>query len=761
MKEPQNQPAAPKRKEKRTRRYIFTCILLLVAGLAATQIFLHQTSVGNPRFIRMTYLLYTGTFIVVLAILILATLLGRNLVKLYFERKSRQVGSGFKTKMVRTFIVLSLFPAVLLFLLAYGLISSQIEQWFQAPLMEMMEQSRLLAERYYDEAEQRGKYFAASIAGYFQATEGLKVESHPRLKLKLTEFCHQYNLDSVRVFDREGAPLVDSGDSVAGKELEDSINAIIRKTIEEGNAEFRVTRLKPTDPNKEISWATALIRNPRNEIVGVVLTETLNYQSVEYRSGEVLRAYEKYEQLRQEKNTLRYNTLLILGLSTLLIVFAFSWFALYLAKRITVPIQALEQGAAAVAAGNLEYRVRSEAFEELAGLIASFNQMTQDLEEKGKNIRSTQQSLRATNIELDDRRRYIETILQTIATGVVSLDTGFRIRTMNRAAMEMLHVRAMPGDLLIEETIQAPACDILRELLAKSAVLGRIVKNVHLAFPGKSLHLAVIVTPLSDSEGQPAGWVMVLDDMTELLRMEKLLAWQEVARRLAHEIKNPLTPIQLSAERVLHRYRQMGAPPANIAGSWQEEFRKFEMLLEECTRTIVQEAGSLKGLVDEFSRFARLPEVRLEEADLHTILDNTLGLYNGRIRDVRVQKDYDPEIPKIKLDPEQMKRVFINLFDNALEAMAANTGGKILRLRTRLDASLHSVSIEISDSGRGFPEEYQDSLFLPYFSARKGGTGLGLAIVRQIVSDHNGNVRAEQNQPEGTKIIIDLPLAAG
>lgn len=759
MKEPQNQPAAPKRKDKRTRRYIFACILLLVAGLAATQIFLHQTSVGNPRFIRMTYLLYTGTFIVVLAILILAALLGRNLVKLYFERKSRQVGSGFKTKMVRTFIVLSLFPAVLLFLLAYGLISSQIEQWFQAPLMEMMEQSRLLAERYYDEAEQRGKYFAASIAGYFQSTEGLKEGS--RQRLKLIEFCHQYNLDSVRIFDREGVPLADSGDSIVGKEHGDSVKALIRKTIKEGSAEFMVTRLKPTDPNKEISWATALIRNPRNEVVGVVLTETLNYQSVEYRSGEVMRAYEKYEQLRLEKNTLRYNTLLILGLSTLLIVFAFSWFALYLAKRITVPIQALEQGAAAVAAGNLEYRVQSEAFEELAGLIASFNQMTQDLEEKEKNIRSAQQSLHATNIELDDRRRYIETILQTIATGVVSLDTDLRIRTMNRAAMEMLHVKALPDDPLIEEAIQAPACDILRELLAKSAVLGRIVKNVHLAFPGNSLHLAVIVTPLSDSEGQPAGWVMVLDDMTELLRMEKLSAWQEVARRLAHEIKNPLTPIQLSAERVLRRYRQMGASAANTAGSWQDEFRKFDRLLEECTRTIIQEAGSLKGLVDEFSRFARLPEVRLEEADLHAILDNTLGLYNGRIRDVLVRKDYDPEIPKIKLDPEQMKRVFINLFDNALEAMAANTGGKIISLRTRLDASLHSVSIEISDSGRGFPEEYQDSLFLPYFSARKGGTGLGLAIVRQIVSDHNGNVRAEQNQPEGTKIIIDLPLAAG
>jgi two-component system nitrogen regulation sensor histidine kinase NtrY len=486
----------------------------------------------------------------------------------------------------------------------------------------------------------------------------------------------------------------------------------------------------------------------------------VNPQSARYLAGEVIRAYKQDQQLQQKKDTLLYNTFLVLGLSTLLIVFAFSWFALYLAKRITVPIQALAQGAAAVAAGSLNYRVHCPAFDELDSLITSFNRMTGDLQENQKRIALTQQSLRRTNVELDDRRRYIETILQTIATGVISLDSEHRIRTMNRAAIGMLHLENFSGKAKLEDVIQAPASDILRGLLVKSTVLGQVVKNIQLEFPGKCLQVASTVTPLADSEGQHAGWVVVLDDMTELLRMEKLSAWQEVARRLAHEIKNPLTPIQLSAERVLRRYKQMGAPSQDISGSWQDEFRKFDKILEECIQTIIQEAGSLKGLVDEFSRFSRLPEVRLEESDLHAILDATLGLYNGRIRDVSVEKDYDPEIPKLQLDTEQMKRVFINLFDNALEAMAGNTDGKVLRLHTRLDSIWNSVSIEISDSGRGFPEEYQDSLFLPYFSARKGGTGLGLAIVRQIVSDHNGKVRAEPSKPVGTKIIIDLPLAS-
>jgi len=707
----------------------------------------------------MTFVLYTGTALVVLALLILATVLGRNLVKLYFERKSGRLGSGFKTKMVSIFIALSLLPALLLFFLAYGLISAQIEQWFKAPLAEVMENSRLLAERYYEEAENRGKYFAAGIAGYIRATDGLGEERRPRLRLKLMEFCHQYDIDNVQIFDSQYEPVVSTGNSAARELHRASIEELVRYGLA-GQADFKVARLTPEDPFTEISWATASIRDNQGDIIGVVLTETVDSQSAGFLADEVQRAYEKYQQLQEGKNALRYNTLLILALSTLLIVFAFSWFALYLAKRITVPIQALAEGAEAVAAGNLGYRVQSPAFDELGSLVTSFNQMTSDLQENEKRIEAAQQSLRQSNVELDDRRRYIETILQTIATGVVSLDGDYRVRTINRAAVQMLGVENTSGEGLLEDVIPSPANGIIRELLVKSGVLGTVVKNIHLALPGKSLQLATVVTQLADSEGKHSGWVVVLDDMTELLRMEKLTAWQEVARRLAHEIKNPLTPIQLSAERVLRRYKQMGPLPENVPGTWREEFEKFHNLLEECTRTIVQEAGSLKGLVDEFSRFARLPEVRLQEADLHVVLDNTLGLYSGRIRDVHIQKNYDMEIPKLRLDPEQMKRVFINLFDNALEAMAANTDGKTLHIRTCLDAKRDSVSIEIGDTGQGFPEEYQGSLFLPYFSARKGGTGLGLAIVRQIVSDHNGNVHAEQNEPAGTKIIIDLPLAS-
>jgi len=368
--------------------------------------------------------------------------------------------------------------------------------------------------------------------------------------------------------------------------------------------------------------------------------------------------------------------------------------------------------------------------------------------------------LQQTNAMIEDRRRYMETILQTIATGVISLDNNYRIRTINRAAAQMLEIQNPANDVALEDIIQGSACDALRMLLHKSAVLGRVVRDIELELSGKILHLATTVTPLAGSTGQRTGWVIVLDDVSELIRIEKMAAWQEVARRLAHEIKNPLTPIQLSAERALSRYKKLhlSSGEERESEAHKADLTAFDDLLEECVRTITGEADSLKNLVDEFSRFARLPEIKAEDADLHRILENTLTLYNGNIQDVKVMRVFANDIPLLRLDPEQMKRVFINLFDNALEAMAGSDYAKVLQIRTSRNALQNSVRIEICDTGRGFPKEYQDSIFLPYFSTRKGGTGLGLAIVRQIVLDHHGNVRAEPNMPLGTRIVIDLPM---
>ncbi len=762
MNEPGRGNQGSRRDSSRTRYYVLGTIVFLILGMIATQLFLHRTSVGSPRFPGMTFLLWSATLLVALALLILATVLGRNLIKLYFERKRGQVGSGFKTKMVRTFVALSLLPALLLFFLAYFLVQFSIEKWFGAPADEMLEYSRALGVQYYSDAQKRDMRFAAQIAIAIGPEDVLNADAHPRLEQKLAEMRHRYDFRAVQVFGPQGGFIAGAGTRTAPEEHREAVRSLIAETLA-GKDSFKIERSSPRDAIRQLVWATAPLRARDGRIFGAVLTETLIPQSVQFKADSVLEAYSAYQRLQSENAKLRVIFLLVLALSTLLIVFAFSWFAMYLAKRITVPIQALAQGAAAVASGNLDYRVECEAFDELESLVVSFNRMTSDLKENKAHIEEAQANLRQSMTELDDRRRYIETILQTTTTGVMSLDSGYRIRTMNRAAYQMMQIQEAAGEVPVEDVVPGAAGETLRMLLRKSEVLGPVARNIELNLPGKTLHLATTVTPLLDSAGQQTGWVVVLDDVTELLRMEKLSAWREVAQRLAHEIKNPLTPIQLSAQRLLSRYRQLlpaaGAESTRL-GSWQEEFASFDNLMEECVKTITQEANSLKSLVDEFSRFARLPQAHLEDADIHGILENTLSLYNGRIHDVRLLRIFSPDVPTLRLDPEQMKRVFINIFDNALEAMADCKNPKVLQIRTSCNTPQRSVRIEISDTGRGFPKEYQDSLFLPYFSTRKGGTGLGLAIVRQIISDHFGHVRAEPNTPLGTKITIDLPMTS-
>jgi two-component system, NtrC family, nitrogen regulation sensor histidine kinase NtrY len=750
----------PGKDEGRARRYILAAIVILILAFIATRMFLHQTSVGSPNFVRMTFMLWTATIVVVLALFVLATVLGRNLIKIYFERRSGRLGSGFKAKIVSIFVALSLLPAVLLFSVAYNLISFSIDQWFSAPTTQMAIHSKALATQYYEETRQRSQHIAEMIAEDLPVEELLHPDSQPALGRRLEYERKRYQLASIKAFDNRGRLIIQAGQDISEQDHKSQIKEIMSKALN-GQAAFAVDRAFPGDALTEVLWATASLRDHNNKVTGIVLTEVVNPQRVRFKADSVEEAYAAYVQLQQRSSQLRVTFIAILALSTLLIVFAFSWFGMYLAKRVTVPIQALAEGAVAVASGNLDYRVECDAFDELEGLVASFNRMTADLQENKKRIEAAQTTLHQTNAILDDRRRYTETILQTIATGVISLDNNYRIRTMNRAAAQMLEIQNPAKDAALEDVVQGPACNILRMLLHKSAVLGQVVRDIELELPRKTLHLATTVTPLEDSAGQRTGWVVVLDDVSELLRIEKMAAWQEVARRLAHEIRNPLTPIQLSAERALRRYKQLPLPSGEEIESEAHKaaFVSFDSLLEECVRTITEEANSLKNLVDEFSRFARLPEVKPEDADLHRILENTLSLYNGRIQDVKLVRVLGDDIPLLRLDPEQMKRVFINLFDNALEAMAGSTYAKVLQIRTSCNAPQRSVRIEISDTGRGFPKEYQDSIFLPYFSTRKGGTGLGLAIVRQIIIDHHGNVRAEPNIPLGTKIVIDLPLA--
>ncbi|HUI72018.1 MAG TPA: HAMP domain-containing protein, partial [Spirochaetia bacterium] len=484
----------PKRRASRTRR-IAAAILFLCVALISVQTFLHQTSVGSPRFVEGSFILWAASVLVILALLILGTILGRNLIKLYFERKSGQVGSRFKTRMVRTFVALSLLPAVLLLLLTYWLMNFSINRWFGAPAEDMMERSRAIAQQYYEETREQSRFFAAAIAASLASDEVLRPEANGRLLQKLAEACRQYRLGSIRVFDDRSRLVAEAGQGISLSSHEEEVNALISHAGR-GVIDSAVDKLNPNDPLHEVVWGVAPIRDRAGRITGRLLTEMVRPNRLQFKLDSVNEDYNAYKQLQQGKGQLRFALLFILIISTVFIVFAFSWFAMYLAKRVTVPIKALAEGAAAVAAGDLAYRVTCDAMDELGSLVSGFNRMTADLQENKNRIEAAQNSLRQTNVELDNRRRYIEAILQTIATGVISLDRHFSIRTMNPAAMQMFDVQSFEGSAPLDEVVKGPARVTLRMLLHKSTVLGPVMRNIELTSSRKTLHLATTVTPL-------------------------------------------------------------------------------------------------------------------------------------------------------------------------------------------------------------------------------------------------------------------------
>lgn len=454
---------------------------------------------------------------------------------------------------------------------------------------------------------------------------------------------------------------------------------------------------------------------------------------------------EDYRQAKAQKEPIKKVYLSGFALVTLVVIFLFTWIALTLARGVTDPILSLSQATREIASGNLDYRVETQTGDELGTLVESFNRMTADLQSNKRTIERSNEDLQKSILQLEERRRYIETLLRSIATGVISLNEQGRVTTINPEALRILGISSEMnvvglhhGELLARKEFLeiAPFIDSLRE---KPDVSVR--RSFELTFGDKPMNLSVNVSSLRDGMNHHLGLLLVLEDLTQLVRAQKVAAWQEVAQRLAHEIKNPLTPIQLSAQRIRKKY-----------------FDQAEDLGEtvlEGTQAIIREVTSLKHLVDEFSRFSRLPAAKTRPADLQRVIESALSFYNGRLKaGISIEPRFQKDLPKALLDEEQIKRVFVNLIDNAIEAL--DSQGRIIISTLFLDES-QMVRTEIADDGPGIPVQDRKKLFLPYFSKKKGGTGLGLAIVHRIVTDHNGSIRVEENRPRGTRFIMDLP----
>jgi len=720
-----------KRKRKR-ELFIIIAIALLIVGITYLEIHLPQMRYQVP--IGSNILLFSIININLILLLLLIFLVVRNLVKLLFERKRRVLGTRLKTKLVAAFVSLSLVPTMLLFLTSVIFITRSVENWFNVQVENSLQGSLEVAQTYYRDFAKTTIHYSKEMST-FVSDQSAEFALKDYLKHKREE----YNLGWIGILSYQGKTVEESMDS----SLLYRVGGLPEELVKEILKGKEMSKISPLLGGGEIIWGG----NPlylNGKVAGGVVAGYYIPQNLVAKMEEISQAFVDYKQSKILRKPLTTNYIMILMLITLLIIFSATWFGFRFAKELTVPIQELAEGTRRVASGDLDFHLDLEAKDEIGTLVRAFNTMTHDLKTSKVQLEKSNLALQFTNLELEQRRKYMEIVLENVAAGVISLDKEGKITTVNKSAEKMLGVHA--AHVLgknYREVLQPEYRKIARELIKEINTTRNesIEKQMEITLKDKILTVLVSLNILRDEKGEYLGMVAVFDDFTQLIKMQRLVAWREVARRIAHEIKNPLTPIHLSAQRLYKRYRDKIVGDAGV--------------FEECTNTIIDQVNEMKNLVNEFSNFARMPTVNPTPNNLNEIISESLILYKEAHREIRFQFFPDPELPIFKLDREQMKRVIINLLDNAV---AAVNGEGVIEIEVKYNPSLQMVTLEVRDNGYGIPDEDKPKLFEPYFSTKKAGTGLGLAIVNTVISDHNGYIRARDNSPKGTKFIIDLPL---
>ncbi len=727
-------------RERRKRNLVLITVVLALL-IAATAV---EVGTKAPELPVASNVVVIALFnLNLIVFLLLLVLLFRNLVKLSFERRHRILGSRFKTKLVVAFLSLALAPSILIFLIASNLLNTSIEGWFklqvERPLDESMRVAQAFYERAQDAALRHGRYVARAVV-----RERLLAEDRREALIAfLQEQQDQFGLAGITLYTLGGQELVHVKDPVLLPAIAGAVNMEQVRMALGGRA--LSTRKEVANGDLIQGMVPLEVRaGGERRILGAVVVAIHVPQRLEAQVRTISQAFQEYKQLKLLKQPIKGIYILLFLLVTLVIVFSVTWFGLYLAKGITVPIQRLAEGTREVAAGNLDYRVTVEADDEVGILVTSFNKMTEDLAQSKAQLERAYADLQAKHAELVERRRYTETVLEAVATGVVSADARGVLTTVNRAAARMLGL--VPDAAVGHHYATALAGPEFADLVALVARMerlreGTVEREVQLAREGRNLTLLVSLTALRGPGEEYLGLVLVFDDLTELVAAQRLAAWREVAQRIAHEIKNPLTPIQLSAQRLRRR----------LAGRLGDDAG----VLEECTGTIIGEVEGLRRLVDEFSRFARMPSLAPRPTDLPRLLDGVVALYAETHPAVALRTAFAPDLPVLEADAEQLKRALLNLIDNAVEAGASEV--EVAAWWERASGRVHVV---VADNGPGIPPESRDKLFLPYFSTKTTGMGLGLPIVHQIVADHGGQIRVEDNPPRGSRFVIELPVVS-
>ena len=664
--------------------------------------------------------------------------LARNLLKLFAERRLGVLGSKFRTRMVVGALLLSFVPVMVMYFFAYGLMNRSINIWFSTPVEEVREDTDAMASLLANYAAQNARSEAVAIAASPEIQRAF--EGHG-FSTAVEEFrSHEPTL--------QGGFAIALDNGVAEASLGVPAPWLVLKD------KLPLAQAAAGQP-APFTWEQTdyTLGSAPVEKDGLILVAMPLPPEFSKTVKQIEASQQRYLQLSRERKHVRQTYMGLLSLLAMMVLFVSTWLALFLSKLVTRPLAALAEATQEISRGRLDYRIDVRAADEIGDLVRSFNRMAQQLETSRKQIEASSRDASAASAELDQRRRQMETILESIPTGVLSLDASRCVTHANHALQRMFHPEgyadgedmlrgAQLADVFLPEVLQD-----LEPLLRRADRMGMTTSQMEMPLHRTSLNVAVTVATLRHQD-ERLGYVIVFEDLSDLLKAQKQAAWREVARRVAHEIKNPLTPIALSAERI-QRHLERATPPDKASLD----------IVRSCAETIASAVETVRRLVDAFSSLARFPASNPHPADINEVIESALSMFNGRLDGIGLHKSLAPDLPKVMADAEAIKRAVANLVDNAAEAMQDSLVREI-QISTALVGSRDAVEITVADTGHGVTRELKEKLFLPYFSTRKRGTGLGLAIVSRVIEEHRGSIRVEENQPVGARFIVELPVVS-
>ena len=742
---------------KRKTRYVMLAGFVLFIVLFMATLFLSESEINTP--ISNNILVAISLNFGLILVLVLLLLVARNIIKLYFERRGGIAGSRFQARLVIAFLSLTLIPSILVFTVASELLSDTIDKWINSPIEQTLHESVAVAEALYKNSEKQTMSYAAYVAGLIHRGKLLNPDAREVLKREIQKKTFEYDVDVIQVYNSDFEIIEEARKDNAffvNFDLRTELNMLAKVAMGEAVSSIEDVR----EENHVVSMVPILIRpkGKASHVLGVVVViKTVSKRLLEKVQG-ILEAFQDYKQLRIKKEMIKDSYQLTLATVALVLVFSSIWFGFYIAKGITVPLKLLAEATEAVAKGNLDIQIDlPNKGDEAAQLVGAFNKMTLDLKNSKEQVERINVELSESNTELYHWGQYIEAILENVGGGIFSLDKLGVVTTINESAAHMFGIeqdksRGQNFNTMLEPKYLSPVRNVVREMSEQGEKT--IVREINLLIDNKKRILKAGGSVMTDHLGQYVGMVFVFDDITDLIGAQRTIAWREMARAIAHEIKNPLTPIQLNTQRLRRKYEQNAAD--------------FPKALDDATNIIIQEVEQLKALVDKFRQFSESPEsysgpldpgesitlgLRPEPTMLHDIIFEVVKLYQNTRQNLLIETELDSAIQLVTIDAEQFRRALINLVENAMDSIGE--GGLII-IRTIYDSARDKVVIEVIDNGHGVSEKDKEKIFQSYFSTKAQGTGLGLAIASQVVVDHGGTIKVSDNKPTGAVFTIEL-----